>query len=155
MTKIIPRLLLGCLILAVSAMAAPNFSGDWKLNLSKSEYGQVPAPESVVRSIKHQDPVLEISTHQKGQAGDVMNSLKYTTDGKECTNTTQTGEVKGTAKWDGNKLVISSTRKIQTFDITSKETWSLSDDGKTLTILNHISLPQQGDFDVKQVFEKQ
>jgi len=154
-TKTMHRALLASIILSASAIAAPNFSGEWKLNLSKSEYGQVPAPEFVTRSIKHSDPSLEISTHQKGAAGDVTSNLKYTTDGKEATNKTATGEVKGTAKWSGAKLVIDSTRTIQGFDIKSTETWALSEDGKTLTVQNHISLPQQGDFDVKQVFEKQ
>ena len=156
MAKLISRTLFATVVLAVSAFAAPNFSGEWKVNVSKSEYGPVPAPELVTRSIKHNDPNLSYSTHQKGAAGDVTSEIKYTTDGKECVNQLPTGgEAKGHAKWEGDKLVIDSVRKIQTFDISSKETWSLSADGKTLTILTHLSLPQQGDFDIKQVFEKQ
>ena len=35
-----------------------------------------------------------------------------------------------------------------------KEIWLLSADGKTLTVNAHVTLPN-GEFDVKQVFEKQ
>ncbi|MEO7145477.1 MAG: hypothetical protein ABI165_18425, partial [Bryobacteraceae bacterium] len=47
-----------------SAFATPNFSGDWKLNVSKSEYGRMPAPESMDRKITHDDPNLQIVTTQ-------------------------------------------------------------------------------------------
>lgn len=141
--------------MAAPVFAASNYSGEWKLNVSKSEFGPVPAPELMTRSVKHHEPNLEISSHQKGAAGDVTTELKYTTDGKEVVNKLPTGESKGTAKWVGSNLVIENVRSIQGYDIKSKETWTLSEDGKTLTILNHISIPQQGDFDVKQVFEKQ
>jgi hypothetical protein len=35
------------------------------------------------------------------------------------------------------------------------ETWEISGDGKMLTIETHLTLPQQGEFVVKQVFDKQ
>lgn len=149
--------LFGILLIAGvrQAQAAPNFSGDWKMNIAKSDFGPVPAPEILTRAIKHNDPVLEISTHQKGARGEVNSELKYTTDGKPCVNKVQGGEAKGTAKWNGPNLVIDSEREFQGTPITSKETWTLSDGGKTLTIVNHVSVPQQGDFDIKYVFDKQ
>jgi hypothetical protein len=135
--------------------AAPNFSGDWKMNIAKSDFGPVPAPGVLTRAIKHNDPALEIATHQKGARGEVNTQLKYTTDGKPCMNTVQGGEAKGTATWHGDSLVIESERDFQGTPITSKETWTLSDGGKTLTIANHVSVPQQGEFDIKYVFDKQ
>lgn len=149
--------LFGLLLLAgiQQAKAAPNFSGDWKMNIAKSDFGPVPAPEVLTRSIKHNDPALEIATHQKGARGEVNTELKYTTDGKPCVNKVQGGDATGTAKWSGDNLVIESAREFQGTPITSKETWTLSDGGKTLTILNHISVPQQGEFDIKYVLDKQ
>ena len=44
---------------------------------------------------------------------------------------------------------------MQNIEIMSREVWSVSPDGKTLTIVTHLAIPQQGDYDVKQVFEKQ
>jgi len=140
---------------ARQVQAAPNFSGDWKMNIAKSDFGPVPAPEVLTRAIKHTDPALEIATHQKGARGEVNSQLKYTTDGKPCSNTVQGGEAKGTATWHGENLVIESERDFQGTPIKSKETWALSDAGKTLTITNHVSVPQQGEFDIKYVFDKQ
>jgi hypothetical protein len=142
-------------IFAVGALAAPNFSGDWKMNVAKSEFGPIPPPEILTRTIKHQDPVLQYWTHQKGAQGAVTTELKYTTDGKECVNQVNGSEAKGTAKWEGDHLVIESEREVQGVHLTARETWMLSADGKTLTIQNHISVPQQGEFDVKLVLEKQ
>ena len=134
--------------------AQPNFSGEWKMNVAKSDFGPVPAPEVFTRTIKHADPSIEYSTRQKGEQGDVTTEIKYTTDGKPCVNKINGSDAKGTAKWDGDKLVVESVRDFQGMQLTSKETWTLSDGGKTLTINNHISVPQ-GEFDMKLVLEKQ
>jgi len=136
-------------LLAVPLAAAPNFSGSWMLNLAKSQYGQFPAPEVMVRQIQHQDPALSMSTYQKGAQGEVTTELKYTTDGKPAVN----GENKGSAHWDNDKLVIETSRDYQGTKLTQREEWTLSADGKTLTIATHVKLPN-GEFDVKQVFEK-
>jgi hypothetical protein len=138
-----------------TAQAAPNFTGDWKMNIAKSDFGPVPAPEILTRAIKHNDPVLEIATHQKGARGEVNSELKYTTDGKPCVNNIQGGEAKGSAKWSGESLVIESERDFQGTPITSKETWALSEGGKVLTITNHVTVPKQGQFDIRYVFDKQ
>jgi hypothetical protein len=45
------------------------------LNVSKSEYGQFPAPQVMMRQIQHKDPALAMSTYQKGaQAKSLPNS---------------------------------------------------------------------------------
>jgi hypothetical protein len=136
--------------LAAQSQAATNFTGEWKLNLAKSDYGPVPQPEFMTRTIKHDDPMLEASTHQKGAQGEATTQLKYTTDGKPAENTGS----KGTAKWDGDKLVVDSIRDLQGAELKFHEVWSLSADGKTMTVNNHITAPQ-GEFDIVLVFDKQ
>jgi hypothetical protein len=135
--------------LALPLAAAPDLSGNWMLNLAKSQYGQFPAPEVMIRQIQHKDPALSLSTYQKGAQGEVTTELHYTTDGKPAVN----GENKGTAHWENDKLVIESSRDYQGAKLTQREEWTLSVDGKTLTIATHVKLPN-GEFDVKQVFEK-
>jgi hypothetical protein len=143
-----------CLFLVASKVqAAPNFTGEWKMNSAKSDFGGIPAPDLLIRAIKHNDPALEISTHSKGAQGESTTLLKYTTDGKECINKLPSGDAKGTAKWQGDSLVVESSREFQGGTSKQKETWTLSDGGKVLTILNHVS--GQREFDVKFVFEKQ
>lgn len=137
-----------------AANAAPNLTGEWKLNTAKSAYGPFPAPQMMIRKVKHSEPSLSMSTYQKGAQGELNSELSYTTDGKLCVNKVRGGEAKGTAKWEGGKLVIESSQEVQGAALKSRETWSLSGDGKTLTIDGHLTLPQ-GEFDVKQVFDKQ
>jgi hypothetical protein len=142
-------LILSVLAALPLAAATPNLTGSWMLNLAKSEYGQFPAPQVMMRQIQHKDPALSMSTYQKGAQGEVTTELKYTTDGKPVVN----GENHGTAHWDAGKLVIESMREYQGAQLKQREVWTLSADGKTLTIATHVNLPN-GEFDVKQVFEK-
>jgi len=144
-------------LLALSTFAAaakPNLSGEWKLNPAKSDFGPMPAPEKMTRKIDHNDPILKSTTTQSGPSGEVKSELSYTTDGKESVNKTPRGEVKGTAKWEGETLVIDSKREVQGMEITQHEMWTLSADGKTLTVVNKLGTPQ-GDFEIKTVLEKQ
>jgi hypothetical protein len=145
----------GLLILTAPAWAAnPNLSGVWKLNLAQSDYGKFPAPLSLTRTIVHNDPKLIFSTTQKGSMGEVTSKLAYTTDGKESVNQVANAESKGTAQWIGGKLMIESSREFQGATLKQKEIWTLSADGKTLTVDAHVSIPN-GEFDVKQVFDRQ
>ena len=143
------RVLVLAAFLTLPLAAAPNLSGNWVLNLAKSQYGQFPAPEVMTRKIQHDDPALSMSTYQKGAQGEVTTELKYSTDGKPVVN----GANQGSAHWEGDKLVIESSRDYQGTKLTQHEEWTLSADGKTLTIATHVKLPN-GEFDVKQVFEK-
>ena len=143
------RLLLASLLALPLAAAAPNLSGNWVLNLAKSQYGQFPAPEIMIRKIQHMDPALSMSTYQKGAQGEVTTELKYSTDGKPVVN----GDNQGSAHWEGDKLVIETSRDYQGTTLTQREEWTLSSGGKTLNIATHVKLPN-GEFDVKQVFEK-
>ena len=48
------------------AQSKPNFSGTWKLNLAKSDFGPLPAPDSRTDVIDHNDPTMKINTSQSG-----------------------------------------------------------------------------------------
>ena len=136
------------------AAAEPNLSGEWKLNLAKSDYGKFPTPISVTRKIDQNGSTLIFTTTQKSSQGEVNSKLAYTTDGKESVNEVAGGQAKGTAQWIGGMLIIESSREFQGATLKQKEIWRLSSDGKVLTIDSHVSIPN-GEFDVKQVFDKQ
>jgi hypothetical protein len=142
------------LVGVVTQAASQNLSGEWKLNFAKSNYGKFPAPSSMTRKIAHNDPKLILTTTQKGPQGEVTSKLTYTTDGKESVNQVAGGEAKGIAQWIGDKLMIESSREFQGVTLKQKDIWTLSADGKTLTIDSHVSIPN-GEFDIKQVFDKQ
>ena len=134
--------------------AQPNFSGEWKMNPNRSNFAPLPLPDKLVRKISQHDSHLKIKTTQFGQQREIVTDLAYTTDGAVCKNVIRGEEFTGTARWDGDTLVIQSKREVQGMEIIQRENWTLSADGETLTIGNHIQTPQ-GAFDITIVLEKQ
>jgi uncharacterized lipoprotein NlpE involved in copper resistance len=148
-------------IAAVAAFAAvavaqnkTNFSGTWKLNTSKSDFGMIPGPTSRTDVIDHKDPSLKVSVTAEVAQGKQQYTVSYTTDGKEAVNSLPGREMKSTLSWQGKSLVVDTKLKFQGNDVTVKSTWTLSDDGKTLTQSAHIGSPM-GETDQKLVFDKQ
>lgn len=143
------------ILAALPALAKPNFTGDWKLNTAKSTFGEIPAPDSMSYKITHDDPNITSVNKQSGQMGEVETKTVCTTDGKECTNQGFQGAViKSTMNWDGDALIVESKGKIGEVDFTAKAKWTLSADGKNLTLAQSISTAM-GDFAQTLVFEKQ
>jgi hypothetical protein len=132
----------------------PNFAGTWKMDASKSDFGPLPAPTVFIRSVKHNDPVLEVETTQSGRQGEVVSTLKYRTDGSESMNTIRGAEVKSTAQWDGSTLVIKYDRSTPQGQITGEERWVLSPDGNTTSVDANIT-GSFGEVQMKLVLNKQ
>jgi hypothetical protein len=150
------------ILLAVASLSAtlalgagkPDFSGSWKMNAEKSDFGPMPAPDKLEQTITHADPNLTVNSTTAGPQGETKSELKYTVDGKDSVNTIRGAEFKSVAAWDGDTIVIKSKREVQGMEISLIETWSLSTDGKVLTVLRKASTPQ-GDFELKTVMDKQ
>jgi hypothetical protein len=153
-TRLSAWLLLTAAFGIMQAQAKPNLTGTWKVDVTKSDFGSMPAPDSQTEVITHEDPNLKISVAQTGEMGDLNFDLAYTTDGKECTNTVAGNEMKSTLNWDGDDLVIDTKGNFDGTDFTAKDRWKLSEDGKTITIDRHIS-SAMGDADQKILLEKQ
>ena len=145
---------LAAVAFAASLAAKPNFSGTWTLNVSKSDFGMLPGPTSRTDIIEHNDPVLKDAVTQDTQQGAQNVTLNYTTDGKEVTNDQGPMTVKSTLSWDGDNLVVNSSTSIQGNDVTIKQVWTLSADGKTLIQNAHLAASGLGETDQKLVFEK-
>jgi hypothetical protein len=155
--KSLMKIALTLAALAGIALAAdkPNFSGDWKMNAAKSNFGPVPAPATYTRKITQADPSITVEDTQTGTAlGDQHDTRTYTTDGKEISYQANGADIKSAATWDGNALMINSKASVQGMDILIKDTITLGDDGKTMTDSVHIGTAQ-GDLDLTVVFEKQ
>lgn len=138
------------LAIAAAASAKPNFSGTWRLNKEKSNYGPVSAPTRMERKILHEDPMLTMTIVQSNDEGERTLKQVYRTDGSESLNKIGNREVTSVAKWDDEVLVISSERG----DLAQTERWTLSEDGKALTLVNRIKSPK-GNFEVIVVMDKQ
>jgi hypothetical protein len=135
-----------------------NFSGDWKLDESKSELGN--AAGRTARSLKaeQKDNDITISRTTPGfNGGDpVTTTYTVTYDGKVTESEGFGGSKrKSTAKWsdDGLTLTINSVmtfeRDGQTMEFKSNETWSLTKEG-LLSVVTQSSSPR-GESNTKAV----
>ena len=143
---------------AGAALAAPNFSGSWKINAAKSKSGgQFPLPERFERKITHADPAVQVTTIRTGFQGgeDITQEAKYSTDGKETKNPFfGDSEMKSVAKWEGDILTIHSSASTPNGDFTITERWTLSADGKTLEAVTKVA-GGFGEFESTYVLDKQ
>ena len=147
------RICASLFLLTSALFAKQDLTGVWNMVAEKSDFGAMPAPSKIERTIAHKDPSILIKTVQSGQNGEITTEYKYTTDGQEFTQTTRFGELKGTAAWEGEDLVVKTKRQVQGAEITTVERWSLGDGGKSLTVSAQINTPQ-GEFKYKIHFDK-
>jgi hypothetical protein len=155
MSKHLAGILAILALAAMPALAKPNFTGDWKLNASKSAFGDIPAPDAMSYKINHDDPKITSVSKQSGQMGEFEMNTTCTTDGKECSNAGfQGAATKSVMTWDGDTLAVETKGQFGDIDFTSKQRWSISDDGKILTVAQTIST-SMGEFTQKLIFEKQ
>lgn len=138
-------ILLACALTAQRVAKKPNFSGEWRMDAQKSDFGKFPAPTTILRTIAQKDPDLIVDTTQRAANGEQTAHVVYRTDGAETKNQFNTGEGLSHAFWDGNDLVIRTTMtNSKGFDVVMEERWSLSPDGQTLTTLSHIETSKGG-----------
>lgn len=145
---------------AFGGAGKPDFSGVWKLNESKSTIGEGRFRLSPGLVVRHDGNNLEIERTRVGREGQEIKSTEnLTLDGKEVVNEGENRSTKTTANWseDGRNVVIASimtiSREGQTMEIKNRETWQLSDDGKTLTIQFNSSSPR-GERNDNLVYDK-
>ncbi|HYM95373.1 MAG TPA: hypothetical protein VET23_14645 [Chitinophagaceae bacterium] len=158
-------ILLAAPVFLLSFISKPghvNFSGQWKLNEGKSDLGQFAS--FATRSIKTEqnDDSISIDRTAPSMNGDDFTTHETLTfDGKES-ESKLFGEStkKASVKWadDGQSFTITYKLLLdfngQQNEVNGTETWSLSDDGKTL-VLDNKSSSSFGDLATKSVFEKQ
>lgn len=134
--------------------AKPNFSGVWKLNVDKSDFGPIPGPETETDTIDHNDPNLKLAVDQQNSQGKRKYELAIMVNGKEETHKLGENEVKTTTQWEGSNLVVLTKLMFQDNEVLVKAVYTLSPDGKIVTNNTHFSSPM-GEADQKLVFEKQ
>jgi len=145
-------------LLAVSGLAAawsqrqPNFSGEWKTNLSKSEFGPLPAND-LLWTIAHADPKLKLSITYSGDDGDRTVDMNYLTDGAKTVNKQGALTIRSVSRWEDSELTIESQYDTERGAVTVRERWSLSEDGRTLTMQRAMSGPE-ANWTQKLVYDK-
>jgi hypothetical protein len=147
------RLALCFMLIASIGLAAEkvNFSGTWKENMEKSTKSNL---TSYVNKIDASDDTITVTTITNGPRGERSSERTYVI-GKEVTSKMPDGDdVITKANWEGNALVVISTIKEPDGAVESKETWTVSADGKTLTKQRHAHGPKS-DRDETYILEKQ
>src|SRR5262245_59456013 len=115
----------------LSAQAKPDLSGVWTMVSEKSDFGAMPAPSKMTRTITHKDPSLKMVIAQSSDSGDSTTETSFTTDGKPSHNTVNGSDMTSTASWDGATLVIKSTLAMQDANVGIEDRYVVSDGGKT------------------------
>ena len=139
---------------AAFAQSQPNFSGTWKVNVGKSDFGMLPPPESRLDVLEHTGDTMKDQVSAVNQQGKQDYTLTFKTDGSETVNKIADREMKITAKWDGPALAVTMKLNVQGQDIDILAKWTLSADGATLTQNVHLA-SAMGETDQKVVYEKQ
>lgn len=160
-----------------SQTKAIDYSGKWSLDVSASKLIERARIESITMTVTQTVKDIKVETETKraerpesawqssrgggmGRGGDT--SLTYALDRKETsvdqTSPIGTIPVKLKAKQDAGKLDLSQSRTMSgqmgEMTMTTKEEWSLSADGKTLTVARESSTPR-GTNSSTMVFTKQ
>jgi len=151
-------LLIPIVFIAVFCAAAdtPNFSGIWKMDAARSDFGPQTAPQSAEYVVRHIGATIAFNYTQDGKTVRV----DLVPDNEErVTSTTEETAVWTKCYWSGQVLVIES-RERQRFGtqgstgVTWTSRWSLSPDGKDLTVEKKIRTGD-GEFSQKVLFVKQ
>ena len=132
-------------ILALSLMATgafaqkhSDFSGAWQFSPEKSKNVGMMAQMKMTQTVEQSNASLDATTHTMYQGRDEDSKTHYDLTGKPATNESPMGGPSETiSKWDGAKLVTTWTSESAVAGgprVIRKETWSLSPDGKTMTV---------------------
>jgi hypothetical protein len=132
--------------------AKPDFSGTWKDATSTSTY-------SFTETIEQRGTALKVVVDWSFTGGAMGSGLTtdhtYTIGGKKDVTKSNDGIVRTVSvRWEGTSLVFLRTEQEGANTTTTREVWSLSENGKTLTATRHIT-SWRGTSDKKTVFEKQ
>jgi len=145
--------LLTSLVGLAGAQTRPDFTGTWKQNLEKSST-KSSWLKSYVNKIEQQDTNLKVTTTTVGDRGERTYDRTYVIGKEEKSQDREGDQFTTNVKWEGNTLVFETVEKEHDAVLTSKEVWTLSDGGKTLTKNIHRSGPK-GDSDQTYVLERQ
>ena len=132
-----------------------NFSGNWKLNNTKSQLNDQFSLAPLEIIIVHNGNDLSVEKHSDFQGQAVTTNDKLTLDGKECINPGfMDSQKKSVVNWSDDKqsLKIVSTIPLDDGDMTITEVYKI--DGDNLVIASSAS-SSYGELSETMVYDKQ
>jgi hypothetical protein len=118
----------GCAIAAQSGDNKPDFTGNWTLNLDRSNFGKAPKPTRMTLTVSREGDLMRAIETTDSQVGPSDSQSDWVLDGKEhATSSATPGKV--LTRWEGNTLYTE--RRADDGSFTQRIWLSLSPDGKT------------------------
>jgi hypothetical protein len=108
----------------------PDFSGNWKLNLERSDTRSLPGRPCELLKIEGRGTTIRCSG-----CGE---SWTYSADGKETRHKLTDRSISSILKWEGAALLVNTIVNGRSQSYTEMDRWKLSRDGRTLTIRREI-----------------
>lgn len=140
---------------AEAPAAKPNFTGRWRMQKDKSNFGSFQVPDIVVQIVEHRDPTMNIHTVETRGKQTTTADVSYFTDGTISNNVINGRQAESKGFWDGKALNIRTSEKTSKGDdVVIEDRWELSDDGQTLTRTSHI-ITEKGSVDMTLVAQKE
>jgi hypothetical protein len=139
-----------------------NFSGTWKINKDKSSFGEVPLfVVPVELSVKQTTDSLFLSVINVDNKGNSSSaSAKYSLNGMPAERPYEENtKLVGLFKFSDDKKQLVKDQKViasasKETVRTIKQVWTLSKDGKSLSIEQTVSFPKEEGYTVKAVYDK-
>jgi len=133
---------IGVLLICFASLTAfaanlPDFSGRWSFNPEKSKNIGMMSEMKMTQTIKQSSASVDVTTEATFQGNNQQTKMHYDLSGKSAANDSpMAGPSETLSRWEGDKLVttwtsvgaVAGTKTVRT------ETWSLSPDGKTMTV---------------------
>lgn len=143
------------------AGAKPNLTGEWKLNVAASDFGDVPPPTRQTEVVTQAGDELAIAITMEREEMKQNYTLRFQAGGAEMPLAKGSFpedapfrilSVKG--EWQGTVLVVSARVSFEGSEGTLTSSYALSADGKVLRKTSHVVM-EAGTFDTKTVYDKQ
>lgn len=141
----------GRVLLTVAALACtcfaqdkPNFSGTWKLDLGRSDFGPSHYPFAQTDVIEQSGQTIRISIAFDAKEEKRQYTVTLVANGKEIDAPEDVREEGVTLQtdstsWDGNVLVVHHKETYRSDTVTSVSRYTLSPDGRLLTVTQDVS----------------
>ena len=91
---------------AVTAQAKADLNGTWKLNPAKSKFASSSSPDNLTIHFETDGHTLHETLTVVHSGSQSITKIDYNLDGREIVNHADDEEIKTTAKWDANVLVL-------------------------------------------------
>jgi hypothetical protein len=130
---------------ARAAAKAPDYSGTWELDASKSNFGPQPGPSRMVMKVRHTGTTLEIVADASTPLGEQRDSVRYTLGGPAVAHDiANVGTSMTSAAVEGGQVVTKAVIQTQGMEIPMNSRWSLAPGGRVLTVERVVTTPTGG-----------